>query len=426
MNCLVSIVIRYIHSTAIAGTRLLGTSRLRSCVTRPGVRSCVFLAAAMIANAQFKPVGPAPYSPTVARQKIRTLLEGIDRNNSQKTIATLSGLLSWYRDILDEELIAAWQKDTRANVTGVLESLADSRVASRIVEFSWRERRQTAFNLTYAPLLGDLMARFPESSKPFLDDLLSVSQAPDLSQPEAETVCRILLDMPDIGTWRKSALQILPRYRRAAESILNQDLHGSDQEKSYQAQRWQADLNIGPPVNGNGQPNPRRRSTPSQAWGGTPADNEQSGQRRRSPPSLSSAPGGMSPDDQRESVILLPSASNGRAPAPTATKSAPALPPPPSAAPVPSAPLPSAPLPSAPPLYSGASSGTLESSGGPIPQNAEYVFRDVPLVKMRLDYDTKTWDARLVPGEGQTQTLIVRNKSSGPQKRCVVRWSVIP
>ena len=61
------------------------------------------------------------------------------------------------------------------------------------------------------------------------------------------------------------------------------------------------------------------------------------------------------------------------------------------------------------------------ASVGPIPQNAEYVFRDVPLVKMRLDYDTKNWDARLVPGEGQTQRLIVRNKSSGPQKRCVVR-----
>jgi hypothetical protein len=53
------------------------------------------------------------------------------------------------------------------------------------------------------------------------------------------------------------------------------------------------------------------------------------------------------------------------------------------------------------------------------------VFRDVPLVKMHLEYDMKIWDARLVPGEGQTQRLIVRNKSSGPQKRCVVHWSVI-
>jgi hypothetical protein len=362
------------------------------------------------------------------------LLEGIDPSNSQKTIATLSGLLSWYRDILDEELIAAWQKDTRAIVTEVMESLADSRVASRVVEFSWRERRQAAFNLTYAPLLGNLMARFPESAKPFLDDLLSVSQTPDLSQPEAETVCRILLDMPDIGTWRKSALQILPRYRQAAESVLNQDLHGSDEEKSYQAQRWQADLHIGPPGNGNVQPSPRRRTTPSQspALGGIPLDdNEQSSQRRRSMPSLSSAPGGIPADNQ--SVILQPRASDDRPRAPAASDSAPTqspLPPPPvTSAPPPPASLPPAPPrsaapPSAPP-YSGARSGTLESSGGPIPQNAEYVFRDVPLVKMHLEYDMKIWDARLVPGEGQTQRLIVRNKSSGPQKRCVVHWSVI-
>ena len=415
MNTLVRVVIRYIHSAAIAGARLLGTSRLRTWGTGSGVRSFVFFAAAMMANAQFKPVGPAPYSPTVAHHKIRTLLEGIDPNNSQKTIATLSGLLSWYRDILDEELIAAWQKDTRANVIDVMESLADSRVASAIVEFSWRERRQTAFNLTYAPMLGNLMARFPESAKPFLDDLLSVSQAPDLSQPEAEAVCRILLDMPDIGMWRHNALQILPRYRRAAESLLLQDLHGPDQEKSYRAERWQVDLKMDAPGNGNMQPSPRRRSTPSlsSAPGGIPPDNEQPGARRRSTPSLSSAPGG-SPDNQTESAILIPRVTNDRPPTPAATNSPPAVPP-----------LAAAPVPSPPP-YSGARSGTLECSGGPIPQNAEYVFRDVPLVKMRLDYDTKTWDARLVPGEGQTQRLIVRNKSSGPQKRCVVHWSVIP
>ncbi len=407
MNGLVWVAIRYIHSTVI-------------------------LAAVMTASAQFKPVGPPPYSPTVARQKIRTLLEGIDPGNSQKTITTLSGLLSWYRDILDDELITAWQKDTRANVTAVMESLADSRVASGIVEFSWRERRPAAFNLTYAPLLGNLMARFPESAKPFLDDLLSASQTPDLSQPEAETVCRILLDMPDIGTWRKSALQILPRYRRAAESVLLQDLHGADQEKSYQAQRWQIDLGMNAPANGSVQPSPRRRSTPtlSSAPGGIPPDNEPP--RRRSAPSLSSAPGGIPADNQTESAILIPRPSNDRPPAPPATNSAPA-PPPPSAVPVPPPPSPLPPTPPPPalpppalPPYSGARSGTLESSGGPIPQNAEYVFRDVPLVKMRLDYDTKTWDARLVPGEGQTQRLIVRNKSSGPQKRCVVHWSVIP
>src|SRR6266478_5136067 len=112
MNGLVPFVIGYIHSAAIAGARLLGTSRLRIWVTGSVVRIFVFFAAAIMANAQFKTMGPAPYSPTVARQKIRMLLEGIDPSNSQKTITTLSGLLSWYRDLLDEELIAAWQKDT--------------------------------------------------------------------------------------------------------------------------------------------------------------------------------------------------------------------------------------------------------------------------------------------------------------------------
>jgi hypothetical protein len=395
MNGFIPIVIGYIHSAAIAGARLLGTSLVRNWAPGFRLQSLVFFAAASMAYAQFKPVGPAPYSPAVAHQRIRTLLEGLDPNNRQKTIATLSGLLSWYRDIVDEELIAAWEKDTRANVTEVMEALADARVASRVVEFSWRERRQTAFNLTYAPMLGNLMARFPESAKPFLDDLLSVSQPPDLAQPEAEAVCRILLDMPDIGTWRKSALQILPRYRRAAESLLLQDLHGPDQEKSYRAERWQADLKIDVPGNGNVQRGTRRRSTPS----------------------LSAAPGGIPPDNQTESVVLHPGTSDDRSRAPAATNTAPSLQPPPPA------PAPSAPL--FPPPYSGAMSGTLECSGGPIPQNAEYVFRDVPLVKMRLDYDTKTWDARLVPGEGQTQRLILRNKSSGPQKRCVVHWNVI-
>ena len=74
--------------------------------------------------------------------------------------------------------------------------------------------------------------------------------------------------------------------------------------------------------------------------------------------------------------------------------------------------------------YTGPRSGTLESNGGPIPQNAEWIFRNLPAVKMQLDYDTKIWDARLAPGEGGTQRLILKNKSSGPQKRCVVHWSL--
>ena len=71
-----------------------------------------------------------------------------------------------------------------------------------------------------------------------------------------------------------------------------------------------------------------------------------------------------------------------------------------------------------------ATSGTLECGGSPVPQNAEYVFRNLPLGKLKLDYDTKIWEARLVPGDGQTQKLILRNRSSGSQKRCTVRWMV--
>src|ERR1700733_2127529 len=365
--------------------------------------------AGITTHAQFKVVGPAPVSPAVARQQIRTLLEKVDPSNRQQTIQTLTGLLAWYRDILDEELIAAWKKDPRANLTDVMESLADSRVASDVVEFSWREQPQAALNLTSAPMLGQLMVRFPESAKPFLDDLLGSGgqQTPNLSEMEAKAVCRILLDMPDIGMWRQSALQILPHYRRTAESLLAQDLHGGDQEKSYQAQRWLSDLKSDVPAIANEQPSPRRRpmtttlSPPSQSPAYQP------------PPSQSPMPERAASSPQTAPVPAA-RAEVERPTVSAATTSAP-----------PATPLPPAPVPAAPP-YAGAKSGTLESSGGPIAQNAEYVFRNLPAVKMQLDYDTKTWDARLVPGEGQTQRLILRNKSSGPQKRCVVRWSVIP
>jgi hypothetical protein len=336
----------------------------------------VILAVCMTANAQFKVVGPAPYPPAVAHQKIKALLEEVDPANRKQTIETLSGLLSWYRDAIDEELIAAWQKNTRANLPEVVEALADSRVASAIIQFSWREQREAAFRPGYAPMFGNLMTRFPESDQPFLDDLLGPIKTgqptPDLSQPEAETVCRILLNMPDIGTWRNAALQILPHYRRVAENILVQDLHGSDQEKSYQARRWLADLKSDAPRFASEQPGSRGRPTLPR----TAVDDS-------------------TPTGNQTAAV---------------------------AAPLPAAPVPSV----ASPSYNGAKSGTLECTGSAIPQNAEYVFRNLPPVKMQLDYDTKTWDARLAPGEGQTQRVILRNKSSGPQKRCVVRWSVIP
>jgi hypothetical protein len=332
--------------------------------------SFVFFAASMTAHAQFKEVGPPPFTEIVARQKIRTLLENVDPSNHRQTVETITGWLVWYRDLFDEELIAAWQKDTRANLTKVMGELADPRVAAAVVEFSWRQRQQGALIPAYAPMLGDLMERFAESAKPFRDDLLGAG-APLLSQLEAETVCRILIDMPDLRTWRKDALQILPHYRRVAESLLAQDEHGSDHEKSYRAQVWLRDLKSDMPDLGSQQSKP--------------------------PPPVANG---------RDASF---DAAQPPAPASSAPKRAP---------------LSAASASSAPPPYDGPMSGTLECSGGPIPQGAETVF-NLPPVKVQLDYDMKTWDARLAPGNGQTQRLILRNKGTGPQKRCVVHWSVV-
>jgi hypothetical protein len=208
--------------------------------------ACLFAAASTIAEAQFKETPPAPYTPAAARQKIRTLIENATPANRQQTNDTLSGLLVWYRDVVDDELIAAWKGDNRANLPPLITSLADSRVAAAIVEFSWHQQRAATFNLAYAPVLGDLMARYQGSADPFLRDLLGPAAAggpmPELSQTEADAVCRILLDMPDTGTWRKTALQILPHYRPAAQNLLLQDLRGGNQEKFYRAQFWLTDL----------------------------------------------------------------------------------------------------------------------------------------------------------------------------------------
>lgn len=377
-----------------------------------GIWYCLLFAASLAASPQFKEVGPAPVSPAVARQQIRSLLDKVDSNNRRQTTEKLSNLLVWYRDILDDELIAAWRKDTRGNLPDLMESLANPRVATAIVDFSWRQQREAAFDLAYAPMFGHLMARFPESAQPFLEDLLGTSKPPpNLSEPEAKAVCRILLDMPDIGKWRQNALEILPHYRQAAESLLVQDMHGSDQDKSYQAQRWLADLRSDVPGIGNEQPSPRRRPIRSQA---SVPDRGRNGDRTVS--------------------ILKPDPDVDRAPIPPVPPApVPSAPAEPTPAPAPAtanslpvrAPVPPAPVPSAPP-YTGPRSGTLESNGSPIAQNAECVFRNLPPVKLQLDYDTKTWDARLTPGEGQTQRLILKNKSSGPQKRCVVHWSIIP
>ena len=251
-----------------------------------------------------------------------------------------------------------------------MSSLASPRVASAVVDFSWRQQRETAFLLPYAPILGDLMERFPESAKPFLDDLLTPATTgqpmPPLTETEAQTVCRILIDMPDIGPWKKAAQQILPRYRGPAEKLLNQDINSPDRETSYRAQVWLRDLRPETPAPPLRQDSPRRTRQPALLPGPDSA-----------------------PDNTRPTLARRP------------------LAPPPEP-------------------YDGPKSGTLECNGTPVPENAEYVFRNLPLVNLQLDYDTKIWEARLSPGEHQTQRLVLRNKANGPQKRCVVHWTVLP
>ena len=383
----------------VAVRRNAAMSRWHACVTF-AVWSMALFAASPAADAQFKELGPPPLTPAAARQKFKRLLETVDAGNRQQTVATISGLLPWYRDIFDEELIAAWQKDGRANLPELIKPLASSRAASGIIEFSWRRQREATFLPVYAPMFGDLMARYAESAKPFLEDLRG--PAPDLSPQVASAVCRILLDMPDLGTWRRDALHILPHYRSVAESLLVQDLRGGDDEKRYQARVWLSDLRSNPSILAN----ERNSSTSDQS---SPAYDRR---RRRGvsplPPVLDGPPASNRPSAPTPPPVLT-----------RASESVTQAPPAPT-------PLPRPVVPMSAPRYVGATSGTLTCAGGPIPQNAEYVFRDLPLVTMRLDYDSKTWDARLSPGIGQTQKLILRNKSTSPQKRCEVRWSVIP
>jgi hypothetical protein len=324
------------------------------------------------ARAQFKEIGPAPFSPAVARQRIRTLLDQVEPPNRRETLDRLNGLTPWFRNILDEELIAGWKRDSRQRLTLVLEPLATEPVANGVVEFSWRQRSDATLNPEYAPLLEHLMTRYPRSGDAFLSDLLAPAP-PQLSPLQVETVCRILIDMPDLGTWHQSALKILPHYRATAERLLAQDKQGGDQEKSYRAQLWMAEL--GGETSGSYEKHASLSHRPGPA-----------------PPSLTSSPS--------QQVTNPP-------PAPDPPRGTP--------------------LSAAPAAYSnGATSGTLECTGAPVPQNAEYVFRNLPPVRMQLDYDSRVWDARLAPGENQTQKLILRNKSSSPQKKCVVHWSAIP
>ena len=72
--------------------------------------SMAFFAVSPAADAQFKELGPPPITPAAARQKFKSLLAAVDTGNRQQTVAIVSGLLPWYRDIFDEELIAACGK----------------------------------------------------------------------------------------------------------------------------------------------------------------------------------------------------------------------------------------------------------------------------------------------------------------------------
>lgn len=316
------------------------TSHMRG-MNRLILLACAFAVAGVTARAQFKETPPAPYASAVARQKIRTLIASAEPDNRQQTVNTLSGLVVWYRDTIDDELIAAWKRDGRENLPALITPLADARLASAIVEFSWHERRAETFNLTYAPLLGDLMERYRAGADPFLRDLLGpAGPMPDLTEAEAAAVCRILLDMPDTADWRKAALQILPHYRPIAQELLLQDLRGNNQEKIYRAQFWMSDLKMNAP--------------------GVTSD----------------------PPNRRRLMVAAPPAAPG--------------------------------------------SGTLICSGGPIPPNAEYIFPGMPLGNLQLDLDGKPWEARLAPGQGRTQDLILTNRSRDPQKTCTVRWRVVP
>jgi hypothetical protein len=67
----------------------------------------------------------------------------------------------------------------------------------------------------------------------------------------------------------------------------------------------------------------------------------------------------------------------------------------------------------------------LTYSGPAVVQNGEVVFRNLPPVRLTLTYDQDVWDVRLSPGEGNTQRLILRNRTPGTQKKCIVNWRVI-
>jgi len=353
---------------------------MKRVVARCLIGACLLVSARMTGQAQFKEVPPAPYAPPVARQKIRALIRGTDPRSSQPAIEALSGLLVWYRDVVDDELTAAWKTDDRANLSALVTALSDAKVASAIVDFSWRQQRTATFNLTYAPMLGDLMARYEGSADPFLHDLrdpaVSGAPMPALLPSEADAVCRILLDMPDSGNWKRIALQILPHYRPAAQALLVQDLHGANQDKTYRAQFWLSDLKWSVPGTTSEPPTSRRVLTMR-----SPANNQTTSAELAQRPHIVGQVGQVGQAADSPAPYPMP--------------------------------------------YIGPTSGTLKCSGAPVPPDAEYVFPGMPPGNIQLDLEGKPWAARLVP-RGETQDLILKNKGASSQKRCTVHWSIVP
>jgi hypothetical protein len=333
----------------------------------------------------------------------------VDSTNRRQTTDSLTNLLNWYRDLIDEELIAAWQTlpDERADLAPIIDALATPRVASGIIEFSWRER-ETAFRLDYTQMFEHLLTRYADSGRPMLDGLRS---APDLSGPAAEAVCRILIDMPEIGAWRQTALQVLPRYRAVARRLLTEDLQSDDHERRDRAGFWLDDPRSTLYSGSTPSAAPSPRLTPGSTPGSTQRSRPQT-QNRETQDRANRADG----------PFIGPGPEMDSPPPPPPTS--PRQPPPTSARPtlMAASAAPETPAYNGP--YNGPMSGTLECSGSPVPQNAEYVFRNLPAAKLRLDYETKIWDARLAPVDGQTQKLILRNRSSAAQKRCTVHWTV--
>ena len=101
----------------------------------------------------------------------------------------------------------------------MIRPLCSSRAASGIIEFSWRRQREATFLPAYAPMFGDLMARYAESAKPFLEDLRG--HPPELSpQVAILTVCSDSVGHAGFRNLEEQdALHILPNYRSVAEKV---------------------------------------------------------------------------------------------------------------------------------------------------------------------------------------------------------------